>query len=89
MGNRHDQWWQNLQGRPYKQIIKCLNRTFKASYRVSCGYDNYELVDLYRNDKWKCDIVREYDVANSLLDKWIAQANNSSSFHEKDNRTSE
>jgi hypothetical protein len=28
--------------RPYKQMIERLNRTFKASYRVRCGYDNYE-----------------------------------------------
>ena len=28
--------------RPYKQMIERLNRTFKASYRVSCGYDNFE-----------------------------------------------
>lgn len=28
--------------RPYKQIIERLNRTFKESYRVKCGYDNYE-----------------------------------------------
>lgn len=28
--------------RPYKQMIERLNRTFKESYRVSCGYDNYE-----------------------------------------------
>lgn len=48
-----------------------------------------QLVDLYRNGKRKCDIIREYDIANSLLDKWIAQSNNSSSFHEKDNRTPE
>lgn len=26
--------------RPYKQLIERLNRTFKASYRVTCGYDN-------------------------------------------------
>ena len=26
--------------RPYKQIIERLNRTFKASYRVTCGYNN-------------------------------------------------
>lgn len=26
--------------RPYKQMIERLNRTFKHSYRVSCGYDN-------------------------------------------------
>ena len=28
--------------RPFKQMIERLNRTFKASYRVTCGYDNYE-----------------------------------------------
>lgn len=28
--------------RPFKQMIERLNRTFKASYRVSCGYDNLE-----------------------------------------------
>jgi transposase InsO family protein len=30
------------QFRPFKQLIERLNRTFKASYRVSCGYDNYD-----------------------------------------------
>lgn len=28
--------------RPFKQMIERLNRTFKASYRVACGYDNYD-----------------------------------------------
>ena len=28
--------------RPYKQIIERLNRTFNSSYRVSCGYDNFD-----------------------------------------------
>ena len=28
--------------RPAKQIVERLNRTFKASYRISCGFDNYE-----------------------------------------------
>lgn len=27
--------------RPYKQMIERLNRTFKSTYRVSCGYHNY------------------------------------------------
>lgn len=48
-----------------------------------------QIVDLYRGGKRKCDIIREYDIANSLLDKWIAQANNSGSFKEKDNRSTE
>jgi len=33
------------QFRPFKQIVERLNRTFKASYRVSCGYDNYNGAD--------------------------------------------
>jgi transposase len=48
-----------------------------------------QIVDLYRSGKRKCDIIREYDIANSLLDKWIAQADNSGSFKEKDNRSTE
>lgn len=48
-----------------------------------------QLVDLYHSGKRKCDIVREYDIAKSLLDKWISQADNSGSFKEKDNRTPE
>lgn len=28
--------------RPYKQMIERLNRTYKASYRVTNGFDNYE-----------------------------------------------
>ena len=27
---------------PYKQMIKCLNRTYKASYRSTNGFDNYD-----------------------------------------------
>ena len=48
-----------------------------------------QLVDLYRSGKRKCDICREYDIAHSLFDKWIRQADDSGSFHEKDNRTPE
>jgi transposase-like protein len=28
--------------RPFKQMTERLNRTFKSSYRVCCGYDNFE-----------------------------------------------
>jgi transposase len=48
-----------------------------------------QLVDLYRSGKCKCGIVREYDIASLLLDEWIAQAEHSGSFKEKDNRTLE
>lgn len=57
-------------------------RTFTSEFKQ-------QLVDLYRSGKRKCDIVREYDIASSLLDKWIAQADNSGSFKDRDNRTPE
>jgi len=28
--------------RPFKQLIERLNRTYKETYRVRCGYDNYD-----------------------------------------------
>jgi transposase len=48
-----------------------------------------QLVDLCRNGKRKVDIVREYDIVYSLLNKWIEQAESTGSFKEKDNRTTE
>ena len=48
-----------------------------------------QLVHLHQNGKRKCDICREYDIATSLLDKWLKQFENSGSFHEKDNRSPE
>jgi len=48
-----------------------------------------QLVQLYLNGKRKCDIIREYDLSGSLLNKWIKQSETTGSFNEKDNRTSE
>ena len=48
-----------------------------------------QLVQLYHNGKRKCDICREYDIATSLLDKWLKQSAASGSFHEKDNHFAE
>ena len=48
-----------------------------------------QLVQLYLNGKRKCDIVREYDISSSLLDKWIKQATSTGSCKEKDNRSEE
>ena len=46
-----------------------------------------QLVQLYLNGMRKCDIVREYDISTSLLDKWIKQTESTGSFKEKDNRS--
>ena len=48
-----------------------------------------KLVQLYQNCKRKCDIIREYDISGSLLNKWINQAQSTGSFKEKDNGTPE
>ena len=48
-----------------------------------------QLVDLYRSGKRRCDICREYDISHSLFGKWVKQAENSGSFHEKDSRAPE
>jgi len=48
-----------------------------------------QVVQLYKNGKRKCNITREYDIASSLLDKWIKLADTSGSFKEKDNLTLE
>ncbi len=48
-----------------------------------------QLVDLYHSGKRRCDICREYDIAHSLFDKWVKQAETSGSFYEKDNRPPE
>lgn len=48
-----------------------------------------QIVQLYHSGKRKCDILREYDIASSLLDRWIQQEESTGSFKEKDNRTPE
>jgi transposase len=48
-----------------------------------------QLVQLHLHGKPRADIVREYDLTPSALDRWISQYGNSGSFKEKDNRTPE
>ena len=62
--------------------IQRARRTFTAEFKE-------QLVSLHKGGKRKCDILREYDISSSLLDKWISQSENSGSFKEKDNRTPE
>ncbi len=57
-------------------------RTFTVEFKI-------QLVRLYQNGKRKCDIINEYDIAPSLLDKWIKQAESTGSLKEKDNLTPE
>jgi transposase len=48
-----------------------------------------QMVQLYGNGKPRTDIVREYGLSASALDRWIKQSQTSGSFTEKANRTSE
>ena len=66
---------------PMKQS-KRPRRTYTTEFKQ-------QIIDLYRGGKRKCDIIREYDIASSLLDRWISQAENSGSFKKKDNLTAE
>lgn len=57
-------------------------RTFTEDFKK-------QMVQLYKSGKIKSDILREYDLSPSTLDKWIKQSDNSGSFKEKDNLTPE
>jgi len=57
-------------------------RTFSTEFKK-------QVVALYENGKSRQDIVREYELTASALDRWITQFQQSGSFKEKDNRPSE
>jgi transposase len=49
----------------------------------------HQMVQLYLNGKPRQEIIREYDLTPSSLDKWLGQNKTSGSFKEKDNQTPE
>lgn len=57
-------------------------RTFTTDFKK-------QVVALYENGKSRQDIVSEYELTASALDRWIAQFQQSGSFKEKDNRSPE
>lgn len=48
-----------------------------------------QVVQLHLAGKPRADIVREYNLTPSALDRWIGQHHSTGSFQEKDNRTPE
>ena len=52
-------------------------RTFSTDFKK-------QVVALYENGKSRQDIVREYELTASALDRWIMQFQQSGSFTEKD-----
>ena len=57
-------------------------RTFTKEFKQ-------QIVDLYNLGKPRTEIIREYDLTASSLDRWVKQANSTGSFKEKDNLTLE
>lgn len=65
------------------------NQSSRQPHRAFTDEFKNQMVQLHLNDKRKCDIINEYDIAASVLDKWIKQSQTIASFREKDNGTSE
>ncbi|CAI6232216.1 ISEfa8, transposase [Bacillus subtilis] len=59
-------------------MTKKARRTFTPEFKE-------QMVQLYLNGKPRKDIIREYDLTPSSLDKWVNQSQTSGSFKEKDN----
>lgn len=57
-------------------------RTFTSEFKK-------QMVELYENGKPRAEIVEEYGLTASSLDRWIKQSQTSGSFSEKDNRSAE
>ncbi len=57
-------------------------RTFTTEFK-------HQMVQLYQNGKPGKDIIKEYRLTPSSLDRWINQNHTSGSFKEKDNKTAE
>ncbi|SDE62571.1 transposase [Paenibacillus sp. cl6col] len=56
-----------------------IRRTFTDNFKK-------QMVQLYENGKSRADIVSEYELSASALDRWIKQAHQTGSFSEKDNQ---
>lgn len=63
-------------------MTKRERRTFTEDFKQ-------QIVQLYQNGKPRKEIIREYDLTPSSLDKWVGQSQNSGSFKEKDNLSDE
>jgi len=63
-------------------MTKRTRRTFTKEFKQ-------QMAQLHENGKPRNEIVREYQLTPSSLDRWISQYTNSGSFKEKDNRTPE
>jgi len=63
-------------------MTKRPRRTFTDEFKQ-------QMVQLFLNGKSRADIVREYDLSATALDRWIKQQQDTGSFKTKDNLTDE
>ena len=63
--------------------------TEKRTRRTYTEEQKQQLVSLYNQGKPRSEIIREYDLTGSALDRWVKRINATGSSHEKDNRTPE
>jgi len=61
----------------------------RRAKRVYTDEFKQQMVQLYKNGKPRKDIIREYELTPSALDKWIKQSETTGSFKEQDNLTPE
>jgi transposase len=59
----------------------------KRERRVFTDEFKNQMVQLYLNGKPRAEIIKEYDLTPSSLDRWVRQHQSSGSFKEKDNRS--
>ena len=63
--------------------------TEKRTRRTYTEEQKQQLVSLYNQGKPRSEIIWEYDLTGSALDRWVKRINATGSSHEKDNRTPE
>ena len=61
----------------------------KRSRRTVTEEFKKQMVDLYNAGKSRTEIVQEYELTSSALDRWITRINKTGSTREKDNRSDE
>ena len=62
--------------------MKRERRTYTSEFKL-------QMVKLYENGKSRTDLVNEYDLTPSALDRWIKDYQKTSSFKAEDNRSVE
>lgn len=63
-------------------MTKRSRRTFTKEFKQ-------QMVQLHENGKPRSEIIKEYELTPSSLDRWISQFTESGSFKERDNRSPE